>query len=96
MLNSVLPPRLGVRLMEDLLRRDPDSVFPAHYDRCHARALRALLGGWSAADVSAIFQGGAYFNFFGPLRSAYFVYENWAASTGRDQLATHYLIVSQR
>ena len=96
MLNSVVPAGAGVWLMERLLRRPPDSVFPAHYDRCHASALARALRDWSAADVRPIYQGGSYFNFCLPLRSAYFGYENWAERSGRANLATHYLIVSER
>lgn len=96
MLNTVIPSGAGVWLMEHLLRRPPASVFPAHYDRCHARALARELDGWSAAEVRPIYQGGSYFNFCLPLRSAYFGYENWVERSGRASLATHYLIVSQR
>ncbi len=93
--NAAIPARLGVALMRRLLRRDPESVFPAHYDRCHAAALRRLVGPWTRAEVIPIFQGGAYFNFALPLRSAYFVYENWAHRTKKDALATHYLVVCE-
>jgi len=96
MLNTVIPSGAGVWLMKHLLRRPPESVFPAHYDRCHATALQRELGDWSDADVRPIYQGGSYFNFCLPLRSAYFGYENWAERSGRANLATHYLIVSQR
>jgi 2-polyprenyl-6-hydroxyphenyl methylase/3-demethylubiquinone-9 3-methyltransferase len=96
MLNTVIPAGTGVWLMKHLLRRPPDSVFPAHYDRCHATALQRELGDWAAAEVRPIYQGGSYFNFCLPLRSAYFGYENWAERSGRANLATHYLIVSER
>ena len=96
MLNTVVPSSAGVWLMRHLLRRPPDSVFPAHYDRCHASALEDVLAGWSSAEVRPIYQGGSYFNFCLPLRSAYFGYENWAERSGRANLATHYLIVSER
>ncbi len=96
MLNAALPPRLGVVLMRRLLRRDPDSVFAAHYDRCHATALRDALTPWTRADVVPLFQGGAYFNFSRRLRAAYFVYEDWAWRSGRANLATHYLLVCER
>jgi hypothetical protein len=82
--------------MRHLLRRDPESVFPAHYDRCYASALAPLLAGWSESDVRPLFQGGAYLNFALPLRDAYFAYESWACRTGRANLATHYLVVARR
>jgi 2-polyprenyl-6-hydroxyphenyl methylase/3-demethylubiquinone-9 3-methyltransferase len=95
-INSAIPARLGVVLMHRLLRRDPDSVFPAHYDRCHARALQRSLASWTGARVEPIFQGGAYFNFALPLRRAYFAYEDWAWRSGRADLATHYLLICER
>jgi SAM-dependent methyltransferase len=95
-LNRLLPAPLGVRLLRGLLGRDPASVFPAHYDRCHEPELTRLLEPWAAAAVTPIYQGGAYFNFSLVLRRAYFAYEDWAARTGRADLATHYLILARR
>lgn len=95
-LNTLLPAGVAVRLMRRLLHREPGSVFPAYYDSCYESALVKLLAPWSQARVTPLFQGGAYFNFALPLRSAYFVYENWAERSGRANLATHYVIVALR
>lgn len=95
-LNAVIPSTAGVAMMRYLLRRDPESVFPAYYDRCYANALSGLLGGWSCSSVQPLYQGGAYFNFAPALRSLYFAYENWAWRSGKSNLATHYLVVAQR
>jgi SAM-dependent methyltransferase len=95
-LNVVIPAWLAAWLMQRLLRRDPETVFPAHYDSCYASALADRLQPWSAAEVVPLFQGGAYFNFALPLRAAYFVYENWAWRSGHANLATHYLVSSRR
>lgn len=95
-LNSLIPPSAAAWLMHRLLRRDPETVFPAHYDRCYARALGEVMRPWSEAEVIPLFQGGAYFNFFLPLRSLYFTYESWAWRSNHDDLATHYLILSRR
>jgi SAM-dependent methyltransferase len=95
-LNKLIPGSLGVRLMRDLLGRDPSSVFPAYYDRCHYRALVRLLEPWGWATVMPFYQAGAYFDFSHLLRRAYFTYEDWAWRTGRANLATHYLIVARR
>ncbi|MCA1689240.1 MAG: class I SAM-dependent methyltransferase, partial [Actinobacteria bacterium] len=62
-LNRLIPERLGVRLLRVLLDRDPETVFPAHYDRCHHRGLTRMLEPWAAATVTPLYQGGAYFNF---------------------------------
>jgi SAM-dependent methyltransferase len=95
-LNGALPAGVAGRLMRLLLDRDPETVFAAYYDRCYASALAELMRPWSEAAVTPLFQGGAYFNFALPARSAYLAYENWAARSGRVNLATHYLIVSKR
>lgn len=95
-LNRLIPRSLGARLMRGLLARDPDSVFPAYYDRCHHGALTRLLEPWAGAEVTPFYQGGAYFNFSLLLRSVYFAFEDWAWRTGRVNLATHYLIVARR
>ncbi len=96
LLNAVLPGKLGAALMRRLLRRDPETVFPAYYDGCYAGALSGLLARWSSAAITPLFQGGSYFNFSPRLRAAYFVYEDWACGSGRANLATHYLIVARR
>jgi SAM-dependent methyltransferase len=95
-LNVLVPSGLAVWLMRRLLGRDPDSVFPAHYDSCYAGALAELLTPWSEAELTPLFQGGAYFNFAPPLRSMYFRYESWAWRSGHANLATHYKIVTVR
>jgi SAM-dependent methyltransferase len=95
-LNGLIPARVGVMLMRTLLRRDPESVFPAYYDRCYASALESLLAGFSSVDVTPIFQGGSYFNFALPLRRVYLTFEDWVERTGRNDLATHYLVVARR
>ena len=95
-LNTLIPAGAAAWLMHRLLGRDPETVFAAYYDRCYASALGELMRPWSEATVTPLFQGAAYFNFFLPLRSLYFAYENWAWRSGRDDLATHYLVLSRR
>ncbi|MEA2191323.1 MAG: hypothetical protein QOI73_1444 [Solirubrobacteraceae bacterium] len=95
-LNTLLPAQTGVWLMRVLLRRNPDSVFPAYYDHCTSGELRTLMAPWTAAEIRPVFLGASYFNFSHALRDVYVAYENWAARTGRADLATHYLIVGRR
>jgi SAM-dependent methyltransferase len=95
-LNQVMPERAGVWLMRRLLHRHPESVFPAHYDQCSARELRAVMAPWAGAEITPLYLGGSYFNFCTPLRGAYLAYESWAWRTGREGLATHYLVVARR
>lgn len=94
MLNWILPRRLGSAGMTFLLGRDPETVFPAHYDDCWHRRLRRMFGGWTKARITPCYQGAVYFSFFAPLMALYLVYENWSA--GHPDLATHYLIVARR
>ncbi len=94
-LNSALPPRVGVWLMRRLLQREPDTVFPAFYDRCTSGELVALMSRWAVAEITPLYLGASYFNFAIPLRDVYLAYESWALRTRRADLATHYLIVAQ-
>lgn len=94
--NRVVPARLGVWALEHLTGRDPDTVFPAHYDRCYYTALNGMLKLWSTAEVLPLFRGASYFRFSRVLQGAYLRYENWAARSGRRNLATHYLLVAER
>lgn len=96
LLNRVIPTSAGVFLMHRLLGREPDSVFPAHYDRCYDSALHRMCSEWSSVEITPLYLGAAYFNFALPLRSAYLRYENWAERAGRRNLATHYLLVGVR
>jgi len=96
LVNRVLPARAGVWAMERLLHRDPETVFPAHYDRCHHSGLVRVLGTWSRADVVPLYRGAVYFRFSRWLQAAYLAYENWASSACHRNLATHYLLDAQR
>lgn len=96
LLNKALPAKAGVWIMERLLGRHPDTVFPAHYDRCHHAALVKLLKSWSWADVVPLYHGAVYFSFSRRLQEAYLAYENWASTSGHRNLATHYLIEAHR
>jgi len=96
LLNAAIPPRVGSWLMRRLLGRDPESVFPAYYDRCTATELDHLLAAWTMADVTPLYVGASYFNFSMALRDAYLAYESWAYRGGRADLATHYLIDARR
>jgi SAM-dependent methyltransferase len=94
--NRLVPHRLGVRFMERFLGREPDSVFPAHYDHCWDAALRGLLAPWRDVTIEPFYLAARYFSFAPPLLGAYLRYENWAASGPRRNLATHYLVSAAR
>jgi len=95
-LNTLMPAGLGVWLLRCLLRRDPESVFPAYYDRCSGSELGHLMAAWTEAEITPLYLGASYFNFSATLRDVYLSYENWACRSGRGDLATHYMIVARR
>ncbi len=94
--NQVVPPRLARLAMQRSLGRDPDTVFPAHYDGCWQRRLQRMLAGWGSADVGPHFCGAGYFGFSRPLMAGYVALEEIAARRGWNDLATYYLIDAVR
>ena len=96
LLARVIPHSISKQLMRRLLGANPEEKFPTHYDRCYASALDRLLSNWTDHGIQPRFKGGAYFRFCRPLERAYLTYENWAARSGRTNLATHYVIWAQK
>lgn len=96
LLNRVIPHRVGVFAMKHLLGREPETVFPAHYDKCWYGALSKITSSWQEAEVIPRYRGSGYFRFLGVLERAYLVYEDWASTRNHRNLATHYLIESRR
>lgn len=92
-LNRVVPRRLATAAMWRVSGRRPDTVFPAHYDRCWQSALEAVAAdAWSRAEIVPLFTGGWYLKFSPVLRAPYLAYEEWAYAGGHDNLAGYYLI----
>lgn len=96
LLNQLLPHRLSVWALKRLLRRDPRTVFPAHYDNCWYGALVRITTPWTEAEVLPRYRGSGYFKFLGVLERAYLVYEDWTINRDHRNLATHYLISARR
>lgn len=92
LLNMLLPRRLGVGVVSRVMRRDPETVFPAYYDHCYRSALERLVQRWSSTSIVSAWNGAAYFRVLRPLQAAYIFYEEWAAGSSRDNLATHYFL----
>jgi SAM-dependent methyltransferase len=93
LLGRVVPHGAKVRVLERFLDRDPVKVFPAHYDRCWASALRHLTAdSWGEVEVVPLHRGAAYLHFSKPLRAAYLVYERSLARHGLDDLAAYYIV----
>ncbi len=96
--NKIIPDRVGHALVTKTMSRqaDKDPVFEAHYDQCHASALRRVMSDWSTVEVRPFYRAATYFEFFAPLKSAYLAYENFIARRNVENLATHYLIIASR
>lgn len=94
--NRLLPHPVAKAVLEHLLRRDPETVFPAPYDSCTYTGMRSLLGTWGSARVIPRYRGATYFAFLGPLQLAYLWFEDALARGHHFDLATHYLVVAQR
>lgn len=94
--NLVLPHRLVASSQERIFGRDPDTVFPAHYDKCSCSGLRQALVGWGSAEILPRYRAAGYFDFSGLLQRVYLVYEDWIVKRGYEGLATHYLVFAVR
>jgi SAM-dependent methyltransferase len=92
-IGRVVPQRLATHLVHRLYGRDPESVFPAYYDRCWYSALDQLLAReWARWEVVPMYTGARYVGFSRVLSAAYLGYEEWALRSGRRNLAPYYLI----
>lgn len=94
LLNRALPHRLTVSALRVLLGREPNTVFPTHYDKCSYDELNRMLSSWSRADMDCHYLGADYFRFFLPLQSLYLFYERLAMRN--PNLASNYLVDAVR
>ena len=92
LINRTTPQRLGKRAMARLLKRDPTTVFPAHYDRCWYAALEKIMQPWSEFMIVPRYGGARYFSFSPLLQRLYFVGEDWVCRNNYRNLATHYIV----
>jgi SAM-dependent methyltransferase len=95
-LNRIIPQSTGIWLMRTLLKRDPETVFPAYYDHCWFGAIETSLAAWSEVEIIDRYQAGSYFNFAPPIRSLYARVEDWIIRSGHRNLASHYLVDGRR
>jgi SAM-dependent methyltransferase len=95
-LNRVLPSRLGILVMKVLLKRPPESVFPARYDSGTYSEIVKLLENWQQAKVVPLYRGAYYWKFLRPAQWLYLKYEDWIARTDKRDWATHYVIVGRK
>jgi|1185.fasta_scaffold87660_2 SAM-dependent methyltransferase len=92
LLGKVVPERPKVWLLSTLLDREPAEIFPAHYDRCYATALRRMTEGWGEVDVVPLHRGASYLHFSKLLRACYLVYERTLTRRGLDDLAAYFIV----
>lgn len=92
LVNILLPGRLGSPLVARIMRRDPATVFHAYYDHCYRSGLQRLLRCWSHTRVRSAWCGAKYFDFCRVLQAGYVLYEEWVATAGHEDLATHYFL----
>jgi hypothetical protein len=80
------------------MKRTPERtpVFPAHYHRCYASALRRVFSDWTESRVQPFYRAGSYFDFSRPLQRAYLSYENFVYRHQIQNLASHYLVAAVR
>jgi 2-polyprenyl-6-hydroxyphenyl methylase/3-demethylubiquinone-9 3-methyltransferase len=93
--NRLIPRRIGVRLMGVMLGRDPETVFPARYDRATMNGITTALGGWTEVEVVPRYRGAGYLCACPRLQALYLVYEGWVRES-HPNLATHYLVFAQK
>jgi hypothetical protein len=96
LINAIVPDRMGTWAMEKLLRRPPDTVFPAYYDHCWYSGLERVLAPWNRMEIVPLFRGAGYFGFSQPLQRMYLHFEEWARKGNHNNLATHYLVDGTR
>jgi SAM-dependent methyltransferase len=96
LINRAIPHRLARLLMQRLLHRDPETVFPARYDRCTYSAISKMLERWRSFRIVPRYIGANYFRFAPPIQALYLRIEDLLARGDHRDLATHYLVIARR
>jgi SAM-dependent methyltransferase len=94
--NRLLPMPVSRTLLRWTQQREPDSVFPARYDRCSYSGLTGTLEGWAESEVVPLFTGAGYVLFSRVLTAAYVAYEEWIFRSDQRELAPYYLVAARR
>lgn len=94
--NQLIPQPAATWLLRRLLRRDPETVFPAHYHHCWYSALERMLEPWTAAEIVPYWMGAGYLGFSRPLQAGYLVYEEWVRLADYRNLAAYYVVDAMR
>jgi SAM-dependent methyltransferase len=96
LLNRAVPERAALWLEVRLRDREPDSVFPATYDRCTYTGLERMLEGFSSHRIVPQYTGALYFEFLRPLQALYLAFEEWTWRRGKRDLASYYVLSARR
>jgi SAM-dependent methyltransferase len=94
--NRLIPEAVAVRLVSWLRNRPREKIFPAHYDQCTASGLSRALAAWDEVHVVPLWRAAHYFDKLVPLQRAYLLYEEWAMSSQRRDLAPYYVVAARR
>ena len=94
--NQLIPHSAAAFAMHKLVRRSPDTVFPARYDHCYYSALSTILRPFSEAEIIPRYKGAEYLVFAPIVRDVYLLYEDWIYRRDWRNLATHYIVVARR
>jgi SAM-dependent methyltransferase len=96
LLNRAVPFKVAVWLETKLRGRDPESIFPARYDRCTDSGLSGMLASWSGRTIVPQYTGALYFRFLRPLQALYLAFEQWVVRRDRRDLAVYYVVHATR
>jgi hypothetical protein len=94
--NRMIPDRVGARFVAWLRDRPLESVFPAHYDHCTERGLRAVFRSWDELHIVPLWRGAGYFDRIPLVQRLYLHYEDWAMRHGHNDLATYYVVAARK
>jgi SAM-dependent methyltransferase len=95
--NRAVPHRLAVWALGRLNDRPPESVFPAHYDRCVASKLEPMFAtGWDSVEILPLYLGAYYAKFSRFAQAAYLLYEEPAFRRRLRDWATYYVVYARR
>lgn len=96
LLNRAIPHQLSKKILLSALKRDPETVFPAHYDHCTRTGLEETFQNWSHVEVVPYWLGAGYWRFSRTLERCYLKFEDWAATSGHDNWAPYYQVIAVR
>jgi SAM-dependent methyltransferase len=95
-LHRLVPFRLAVWIETTLRSREPESMFPTHYDRCNNADLERMTSGFSKVTIIPQYTGALYLKFARPLQALYLAFEERIVRKDRRDLAVYYVLSATR